>query len=550
MKGLRYILHLEEPVLATGIEGDPNSSVSLGYVPGGLVRGALVSAYLRREGRPELDLQGSSPDRRLFLDGSVRYLNAYPAVQPDGSFAVRTLPVPLSWRSVKGTPSPIFDFSKDDLPGKQTEPVQGFISFSGGKLTKTKRISQVNIHTQRDAIKGRPTAEHGAVFQYQALPAGAHLMGLILVEDEQDQAALAGLLADAELLLGGARTAGYGRVCCESVEPLEAGFREAPEELFKPLGTGAEYSQLAAVCLSDVLVRDRRGQFCLDLPAELERRLGVGVQVETRSGQPLVYARARPVGGFNRKWGLPLPQQVAIEAGSLYVLSFKKPVSGSRLLEIEEQGVGERRAEGFGRLVFVQPDNLMFEHQMVGEDISWAQPGKPDAERVRDAVAALDAESLQLAEVILRRVLRQKLEANLRSAVAKINLTGGKRPSSHALNRWRSLIRQALAAGKLDPLTSELLEVRKKDNPAWRDMQRTRLSLGGENPRLADWLGEVLDPAASVWNWLDEPPVIRLGDEGQVAVQAGKAENLEFRLRLLDGVLNKISRQAGGQDND
>ncbi len=57
------------------------------------------------------------------------------------------------------------------------------------------------------------------------------------------------------------------------------------------------------------------------------------------------------IGGFNRKWGLPLPQALAVRMGS--VLVFKDPGCDPTLLDdLEVRGIGERRAEGFGRIAF------------------------------------------------------------------------------------------------------------------------------------------------------------------------------------------------------
>ena len=49
MKGLKYTLILEEPVLANSLAGDTNSARSLPYIPGGLIRGALVNAYMGKK---------------------------------------------------------------------------------------------------------------------------------------------------------------------------------------------------------------------------------------------------------------------------------------------------------------------------------------------------------------------------------------------------------------------------------------------------------------------------------------------------------------------
>ena len=43
---LSYQITLEEPALLTSLSGDPNSAVSLSYLPGSVLRGAAVAAWL------------------------------------------------------------------------------------------------------------------------------------------------------------------------------------------------------------------------------------------------------------------------------------------------------------------------------------------------------------------------------------------------------------------------------------------------------------------------------------------------------------------------
>ena len=76
MKILNYHITLEEPVLVTALEGDPNTAASFSYLPGSVLRGAIIAAYMRQNHLPTLD-DADATVRRLFFDGQTRYLNAY-----------------------------------------------------------------------------------------------------------------------------------------------------------------------------------------------------------------------------------------------------------------------------------------------------------------------------------------------------------------------------------------------------------------------------------------------------------------------------------------
>ena len=55
MRAIPYRITLQEPLLAKRIAGDPNSGVSYPYVPGSVVRGAVVSAYRQAHALRTLD---------------------------------------------------------------------------------------------------------------------------------------------------------------------------------------------------------------------------------------------------------------------------------------------------------------------------------------------------------------------------------------------------------------------------------------------------------------------------------------------------------------
>src|SRR4051812_1461056 len=90
MTTIAYRLYLEQPLLATAPQGDQNSAVSYDYIPGSLVRGALIGRYHRQAA--SADLAADPAARRLFFDGTTLFLHAYPLAECGG----RTVPTPLA----------------------------------------------------------------------------------------------------------------------------------------------------------------------------------------------------------------------------------------------------------------------------------------------------------------------------------------------------------------------------------------------------------------------------------------------------------------------
>jgi len=64
-------------------------------------------------------------------------------------------------------------------------------------------------------------------------------------------------------------------------------------------------------------------------------------------------ASTRRVTGWNELWGTPRTNEYAIDTGSVFLYTCSSEPGESELrslFELEEQGMGRRRAEGFGRV--------------------------------------------------------------------------------------------------------------------------------------------------------------------------------------------------------
>jgi hypothetical protein len=59
------------------------------------------------------------------------------------------------------------------------------------------------------------------------------------------------------------------------------------------------------------------------------------------------------IGGYNSKWGLALPAVSGIRRGGVGVLTARERIPFADLTRIECDGIGERRAEGFGGVLFL-----------------------------------------------------------------------------------------------------------------------------------------------------------------------------------------------------
>ena len=512
MNGFIYTLTLQEPVLANSLGGEPNSANSLYYIPGGAIRGAAILAYGSDNDAAESEF------KRLFLNGETRFLNAYPLMNK-----TRVLPAPLSWQ-VKRKPAPgdekkVYKNTASAPADVDTKSAPfSFWQLDDQTLHSADEKWQINIHTQRDAVRGRATAEAGAVYRYIALPAEMKLQGAIITQNAADAKKVEALLKDKTILLGKARTAGYGHAYVETA-PMPENWRESGQ----PLAVSETFT---LTLLSPMLVRDERGQFSLDIQPDLTARLGVAPAIEKTE------RHAEIIGGFNRKWGLPLPQVTAIAAGSVFTVNAN--VTAEKLLELESTGIGERRAEGFGRVTvnLVTPDEM-----------KW-KTDEPDLAVLANGTIA---EGDPLAKLMLTRLLRRDLDEQIlhcaRQAVEKYN---GSVPNSQ-LSRWRVIVRDALE--KRDIPRLQKFADDSKDKTGWKKMEKAKINFNNQSYRLTEWIKSLLenpDMLNRAWEE-DFLPERKLGLN---SISLNEDLNAEYRLRLLDAVLAIMSKKSGGKDGN
>lgn len=499
MKALTFELHLLEPLLATRLGGgDPNSVIGFEFIPGSTIRGMVIAGYMKLHTADASD----TTFRHLFLDGSVRFLNAYPQIQ-----SKRALPTPLSWRLEKDKDEPILDFAvdtvKSDVQWQKAKQPFCNIWQSDGDGCKAEMCSpnhQIDIHTAR-GDRQRTTNDESTVFRYEAIAPDQTFCGVVLADQEDDlQILKQWLSADGIVSLGGSHLAGYGSTRLDQVK-----IRDDWQE-YTPVGDEAEC--IIVTLLSDALIRDPQTGANV---ATLEPLLG--------QAHEEAFIETQVVSGFNRKWNLPLPQTQAIRAGSAFVYP-RRPELLARLQGLMNTGIGERRAEGFGRIA-----------------INWHTVAEITPVKGTRRASSLpftleDETSKALARRMVDRMLRELLDQELISAINRFRIKSP--PKNTQLSRMRIVARQALS--QKDPkIIIEHLDGMK--NAAKDQFQRAQI--GGE--RLDDWLRNRAGDVPGIWQLIrvDRKPAV-----GGIEAELTDALALEYTVLLIERVLRKAQKEA------
>ena len=508
MNAMTFQIHLHEPVLVTQVgSGDPNSAVGFDFIPGSVIRGALIAKYLHRKNKKKIDAVDKD-FRHLFFNGNIRFLNAYP---PQKQTKVRTLPTPISWRREKDKVDPIYNIALDDGgieeekeedPGKIWVLVNEPFCFmwdeeddDGHYQTELfKPATQIKIHTAR-ASRQRVTEGNSTIFRYCSLDSDQNFAGAILADDASDLDIIKSLLNDGIILtLGKSHLAGYGRVEIKEVK-IEEDWKE-----YKSVNNNTE-KHVIVTLLSDAIVRDNKNGAYVDT---LEPILGKHAKA---------FVRTRVQGGFNRTWNLPLPQTLAIQAGSVFVYK-NKPGLPDQLKSFETTGIGERLVEGFGRIAveWNLEDKIIFKGSVTSA---------PDTEELtRDK---------HLAQRTVNRMMRAKLDEATIKKVNAISITGDIHNTQ--LSRMRIVARHAWSENNTRLIIQHIDGMK---TPALSQFEHVKI----EGKSLYEWLKERARDPNSIWGELSVNSIKGLSI-GRITPDKTEEMAIEYTVRLVDGVLHK-----------
>ena len=518
MKAITLTLQTEQPILATSFQGDPNSDVSYSYIPGSMIRGAIIGRYMRQHHLSELDLTNEEVKRLFFDANSTRYLNAYLLSQEKQ----RTLPLPLSWFKDKdaelkdNSPITVYDFSieRGDNPETPKSVGEYFWRKERGavKLYKDKR--RINIHNFRDRQKGRSTDNQGELFRYDALDAGQKFQSVILCEDGDAITIQMLLVTEPNIWLGGSQSAGYGHSKIINLEILDR---------WDEIGDPAEKREnndkiLSITLLSDTLLRNEYGQPVADpmlIKQAVEEVLNISLPEPSN-----IFAGSTLVGGFNRKWGLPLPQVPALAAGTAIVFEDIE-INESQIKRLEAYGIGERREDGFGRISVNWLEDEFFSASL------------PNSSNTSSLPPLEDKVSRLLAEQMAQRLLEQKLEQYLQTKVGYLKLDEG--ISNSQLSRLQSVARQGLPNGDCSLVISLLNNL---PSNAKSQFDRTKIGNISFRQQLDEWLGNPGD-------WINGIEVKIADVERRFDDDRAREDQLaeKYTLRLIMAVAKKATKE-------
>lgn len=395
----------------------------------------------------------------------------------------------------------IGDLPKDGLPERTVVP---------------RRLSTHNtIHDETQ----RPTSEVGGVYSYQAIAPDVELVAEVRLPQT-----LADFLAQnrAEWWTALDGLERMGRSSKDDYGSVEVSASPPRDDAASPRGG----TTLTLWLLSDVVLLDARLR-----PAPTVEALAdavteaLGVTATLRQEPELLSAELRTARreSWQTRWGLPRPSVVGIAAGSCVVLDLDSEPDPRRLMALERDGIGERRAEGFGQ---VRVNDPLLDEQL-SKRSARAEDGSGDDDSTGHAASSSPPEWFRAVELAAWRDALRRSARLLASTSAGREVVLGvtdSKPTNAQLGGLRQALSTLGAPGGPD-----------------RAMRWVRRQTGKDRwpEKASDTLAKLVDDPQVVWGRLALPKAeLTAGDPGPVketlwaeAVQTLVAECLLARQR-------------------
>jgi CRISPR/Cas system CSM-associated protein Csm3 (group 7 of RAMP superfamily) len=352
-------LQAEEPLHLSSVKDPSNYTPTRDYLEGSAVRGAVAAALAGRATPEDLD---------MLLGGQC------PAVFGDGRpGSQKAIPAPMTLKGPKGGGDPCDEAAllcAGECGGRLERLPEDFRTLKGSWVRKEGGWEKFSVKVRtvtrnaRDHASGR--GADGKLFSLEVLdpvlepdkkakknpaeetvvPKQRRLCFYVPVQGTPEQVALTICAAQADLVVGGDRTRGYGRLRLldTQTEPILAPLEERHglwAELIGRLDVPAPESTGVLMALGPLAVCHER------LVAAIE-----GTGLELLHGA----VRRQTNGGWNAKIHLQRSISSHVLPGSVFVVRQREGRSAlPALAELETKGIGPGRPDGWGRLVACHP---------------------------------------------------------------------------------------------------------------------------------------------------------------------------------------------------
>lgn len=328
---LRYRIQTKLPVCITDLAHSyANGYATRSYIPGASIRGMVMNQLAMQEPA------WFEENKKTLLSSKLRFLDAVPYREG------RTALPPIMGFYGDKTGDAVVSVLHTDVAGKKRVSLGTSCALQGdtiyywsSKTNGTLRIARGRAGQEKKLFQ-RNYMEQGQVFE-----------GYILFEDAAVAPRVSHVFAK-DIWVGAGQSQGYAQCAV-----LETAFLEVPQwaQTYGYREKDTVGTELYLLALSPFCMLDTWGEPCgLEL-AQLAKLLGVN-SVEVLACSTAMQA----FGGYNRTWECRNTTTQMYDRGSIFRIRCDVPPTVQAVQSVQKNGLGIRRAEGFGQVLFVRPE--------------------------------------------------------------------------------------------------------------------------------------------------------------------------------------------------
>lgn len=337
------------------------------YIPGSVLWGMFATRFPK---------DGMELFYQTFFSNKIVFTNLYPLTRDN----IPTLPLPLSTFACKRKPGfdesivdeqkhSFWDYLLNDrgiekrcpyCKSKKKSFSDGFYCKKGENYYSYNVSKTVDMHNLID--DELQSTRKDALYSYEVLNKGQKFKGHMLLYGEWNQFDEIHKLIESinhqSIWIGKGRNNGYGLSFIHFTGDKNYSLENKRLYANGEINLSKEKNKFTLTLILDTFLLDKYANYLTYIDeAVLFNILGSGFSPESfkllRS-----FSRVREVDGFNMKHNLPKNKMIAIRKGSAFYFEYKGSEYEKltkRLLEIERNGIGVRKNEGYGQVVINLP---------------------------------------------------------------------------------------------------------------------------------------------------------------------------------------------------
>lgn len=361
MEKLRITIETLSPVVLTASGSSQVLTESKPYFSGSIIRGILAARYIQMQ---ELgnDAHENKDFRTLFFR-DIRFVPAY--ISRDGQ---RAIPLPVSILKKKEDGS-LRDTCRDFFAaGFKRLKGYGIVS-DDGIVTPLAAKHNISFHMSRSTDTERlgGHSQLGKVYNYESLDRGQTFIGELLGPKEALQALWDGLAlpyGSFTTQVGRSKYTQYGQCRVTVTADTTPAVQKVPEEIFLRLDTPVLSLQQGIITRAETVLQEVVDRLNHDTQSQAFSLEGIPknkAQKQTEA-KANIAASIEEIDNFVGIWHMRRPRQQGLEAGSVFQVFKKDPWTTDDVVILQDicyDGIGDRKAEGFGQLRLWNHTNLV-----------------------------------------------------------------------------------------------------------------------------------------------------------------------------------------------